>query len=88
MPISLPNIAAGSVTTSTTLESSTTRHKPTSAIVNVVYAIQLPLQPSSRLSPGVEAGIGAGAGVAGIAIIALLVWRTRKHKKDKQALTA
>jgi hypothetical protein len=89
MPISLPNTAAGSVTTSTTLESSTTPHKPTSAILNVVYAIQLPLQPSSPgLSPGVEAGIGAGVGVVGIVIIVLLVWRTRKHKKDKQALTA
>jgi len=85
----MPNTTAGSVTTNTTLESSTTPHKPTSAIVNIVYAIQLPLQPISRsLSPGVKAGIGAGAGVAGIAIIALLVWRMRKHKKEKQAVTA
>jgi hypothetical protein len=66
--------------------------KLTSAIVNVVYAIQFPVQPaSSGLTTSAVAGIGAGAGVAVIVIIALsliLLRRTRKHKKDKQALTA
>lgn len=66
--------------------------KPTSAIVNVIFALPYPVQPAAAgLSTGADAGIGTGAGVAGIAIIGLsllLVWRTRKHKKDKEALAA
>jgi hypothetical protein len=66
--------------------------KPTSAIINVVFAFQYPVQPAAPgLSTGAQAGIGAGAGVAGIAIIALsilLVWRTRKHKKALAAIQA
>jgi hypothetical protein len=72
--------------------SSTSSETPTSAIINIVFAIQYVVQPAApSLSTGAEAGIGVGAGVAGIAIIVLallLVWRTRKHKKDKAALTA
>jgi hypothetical protein len=72
--------------------SSTASQKPTSAIVNIVYAIQYPVQPTvPGLSTGAKAGIGAGAGISGIAIVALsllLLWRTRKHKKDKAALSA
>jgi hypothetical protein len=63
--------------------------KPTSAVVNIVYAVQFPVLSSSGLSTGAKAGIGAGAGLGGIAIIVLsilLLWRTRKHKKDLAAM--
>jgi hypothetical protein len=53
--------------TNSTAASSTTTNKPTSAIINVVYAIQYPVQRST----GAKAGIGAQAGVGGLAIIAL-----------------
>jgi hypothetical protein len=80
MPV--PSAAA-----STQLKLSTLTQNPTSAIVNVVYAIQYPVQPaSSGLTTGAEAGIGAGAGVAGIVIIVLpimLLMRTQKHKKGQ-----
>lgn len=69
---------------------STANQKPTSAIVNIVYAIRYPVEPSSGLSTGAKAGIGAGAGVAGIAIITLsilLIWRTRKHKNAEKKLS-
>jgi hypothetical protein len=65
--------------------------KPTSAIINVVYAVQYPLTPAEGLSTGAKAGIGVGAGAGGLAIILLviaLIWRTSKHKKDKKALAA
>lgn len=90
--MSIPITANLNTTSSTLLLSSTSTQKPTSAIVNIVFAIQYPVQPATLgLSTGAKAGIGAGAGVAGIAIVTpslLLVWRTRKHKKDKAALTA
>jgi hypothetical protein len=73
--------------------SSTTpaNQKPTSAVVNIVYAVPFTVLPSPGLSTGAKAGIGVGAGLGGVAIIVLsllLIWRTRKHKKDRQALTA
>jgi hypothetical protein len=80
------------ITSNTLLPSSTASQNPTSAIINVVYAIQYPVQPGApSLSTGAKAGIGAGAGIAAISIIVLsllLVWRTRKHKRDKAALSA
>jgi hypothetical protein len=63
--------------------------KPTSAVINIVYAVQFLVLPSSGLSTGAIAGIGIGAGLGGIAIIflsILLVWRTQKHKKDFAAV--
>jgi hypothetical protein len=86
-PTSLPNTARGNDSTRATLQSSITPQNPTSAIVNVVFAMQYLVQPiSPGLSPGAEASIGTGAGVAVVAIITILflVWRRRKHKKDKQ----
>jgi hypothetical protein len=80
------NITEAAASSSTT----EANQKPTSAIVNIVYAIKFPVQPSAGLSTGAKAGIGVGASVGGIAIIVLsilLVWRTRKHKKDKKTLT-
>jgi hypothetical protein len=67
---------------------------PTSAIVNVVYAMQYPLTPTeaaskSGLQTGAKIGIGAGAGVAALlfGLLTFLLWRKhRAHKKDKAAL--
>ncbi len=92
-PASIPITSAGNRTTLSSKRSSLSSKpaKPTSAIVNVVYAVAYPVQDAQGLSTGAKAGIGAGAGVAGIAIVALsiLLFRmTRKHKKDKAKLAA
>jgi hypothetical protein len=82
----LPANITGAAASSSTTESI---GKPTSAVINIVYAVKFPVQPSSGLSTGAEAGIGVGAGLGGIAIVVLsllLVWRTRKHKKDLTAM--
>jgi hypothetical protein len=76
-------------TTGNTIPSTTTL-KPTLAVLNVVFALQYPVQPAEpSLSTGAKAGIGAGAGVAGIAIVSLslVIWRMRRYRKDK-AFTA
>jgi hypothetical protein len=62
-PLTTPTVSAAA--------SSTTTQMPTSAIVNVVYAIQYPVQPASGLSTSTKAGIGARASVGGLAIIGL-----------------
>ncbi|KAH7077795.1 hypothetical protein BKA63DRAFT_272211 [Paraphoma chrysanthemicola] len=67
---------------------------PTSAIVNVVYAMQYPLVaptpvPKSGLQTSAKIGIGAGAGVAALIfglLTFLLLRKHRAHKKDKAAL--
>lgn len=67
------------------------RREPPSAVVNIVYALHYPVQPRSTLSTDAKAGIGTGAFVAGISIITLfilLIWRTRRHKQVKAALSA
>lgn len=87
-PASLPVTAKPSSSSSTISYGS---NKPTSAVVNVVYAVQYPLTPSPGLSTGAKAGIGAGAGVGALVIIGLtaaLIWRTKKHKRDKKAFEA
>jgi hypothetical protein len=81
----LANISVAAASSSTPVLSQT----PTSAVVNIVYAIQFKVLPSSGLSTGAIAGIGVGAALGGIAIIVLsllLAWRTRKHKKDLTAM--
>lgn len=66
--------------------------KPTSAIINVVYAMQYPLKPvssKSGLATGAKIGIGVGAGVIAliVAILSFLLVRKHKaHKRDKAAL--
>jgi hypothetical protein len=98
-PESVPAIITGSSAVggaaASTAAASTPTQIPTSAVVNIVFAVQYNVLPGesgeSGLSTGTKAGIGVGAGVAGILIIALsllLVWRTRMHKKDKKALAA
>ena len=66
------------------------RRKPPSAVVNIVYALHYPVQPRSTLSTDAKAGIGTGVFVADISIITLfiLIWRTRRHKQVKAALSA
>jgi hypothetical protein len=61
------NITRAAASSSTTEPN----QKPTSAIVNIVYAVQFPVLPSLGLSTGAIAGIGVGAGLGGIAIIFL-----------------
>ena len=57
--------------------------KPTSAVVNVVFALQYPLLADQGLAAGAKIGIGVGAGVGGLAVIGLgvLICRRRKHNK-------
>jgi hypothetical protein len=66
-------------------------HKPTSAIVNVVYAMHYPVTPPSSpsLSTNTKIGIGAGSGAAAITIgllVLLLLWRSSQHKKERAAI--
>ena len=82
MPANITGAAASSSTTES-------NGKPTSAVINIVYAVKFPVQPSSGLSTGAKVGIGVGAGLGGIAIVVLsllLCWRTRKHKKTVTAM--
>jgi len=60
------NITRASASSSTTEPN----QKPTSAIVNIVYAVQFSVLPSG-LSTEAKAGIGVGAGLGEIAIIVL-----------------
>jgi len=59
--------------------------KPTSAIVNVVYAMQYPLkQNKPSMSTGAKAGIGVGVASA-IILLAMLLWLfLRKRHANKQ----
>lgn len=64
---------------------------PTSAIVNVVYAMQYPVkaEPKPALTTNAKIGVGAGAGGAALVfgiLIWLLIWKHRAHKRDKDAL--
>jgi hypothetical protein len=84
---------SGEQITDTTSSSSysPTDSKPTSAVVNVVYAVSYPVKSKSGISKGAKAGIGAGSGAAVLAIIvlALLLIRKYRHsKKDKQTIAA
>jgi hypothetical protein len=90
LPVTSMNRISAPTTISTT-PSKTANQTPTSAIVNIVYAVHFTLQPSPGLSSGAQAGIGVGAGVAGIAIFALIgffLWRTKKRKKAESRLNA
>jgi hypothetical protein len=67
--------------------------KPISAIVNIAYAIYYPVNPpASTLSTGTQAGIGAGAGIAGLAIVGLLAFfiirKIRRRDKDRNTFTS
>ncbi|OCK77048.1 hypothetical protein K432DRAFT_359289 [Lepidopterella palustris CBS 459.81] len=63
---------------------------PTSAIVNVVYAMQYPVKPASPgLAPTAKIGIGAGVGGAALLfgiLISLLIWKHHTNKRDRAAL--
>ncbi|ORY02729.1 hypothetical protein BCR34DRAFT_605462 [Clohesyomyces aquaticus] len=81
-PPPIPDSLAGTA-------SATASAKPTSAIVNVVYAMQYPVKPSKGLTSNAKIGIGAGAGGAAIifgALLWLLIWKHKAHKKDKALL--
>lgn len=63
--------------------------KPTSAIVNIVYAVQYQVQPAAQgLQPGAIGGIVIGAILLSIVIIGLAncFIRGRKHKKYNAAI--
>jgi hypothetical protein len=66
-----------------------TLDKPTSAVVNIVWAMRYPVgEPGGGgLSTAAKAGIGAGAGVAAILIggLAICLWRSRRKNKQLAA---
>jgi MYXO-CTERM domain-containing protein len=57
---------------------------PIFAIENVIYAMYYPANPPpSGLSTGAQAGIGAGVGVAGLALIALGIFFLLRRRRAK-----
>lgn len=62
--------------------------KPTSAVINIVWAVYYQVQtPSHGLSTGAMAGIGVGAALGGLALIGTLIfvlWRA-KRSRHRQA---
>ncbi|KAL1842811.1 hypothetical protein VTJ49DRAFT_4140 [Mycothermus thermophilus] len=76
-----------------TVEKDGEADKPTSAVVNIVLAMRYPIGDqggNSGLSTAAIAGIGAGGGVALIAIagIAFCLWSRSRKKKAEQAAAA
>jgi hypothetical protein len=56
-----------------------------SAIENIVYAMHYPANPSpSGLSTGAQAGIGAGVGVVGLALIALGIFFLLRRRRGRE----
>ncbi|KAJ4299818.1 hypothetical protein N0V90_005064 [Kalmusia sp. IMI 367209] len=64
----------------------TLSQKPTSAIVNIAYAMQYPMVPPPKpaLKPGAKIGIGVGASAAAI-LIAVLVWLLARKLLKRQS---
>ena len=63
----------------------TTSAKPTSAIVNVAYAMQYPLKPkNSGMATGTKIGIGVGTGIGVVILAVLLLLFARKHRAHKR----
>ncbi|KAF1968878.1 hypothetical protein BU23DRAFT_601892 [Bimuria novae-zelandiae CBS 107.79] len=73
---------------STSVSALTMSQKPTSAIVNIVYTMQYPLDPPKpALKPGAKIGIGVGAS-AGAIFMGFIVWflvrRIFVHRRTKE----
>ncbi|KAK4133475.1 hypothetical protein BT67DRAFT_382592 [Trichocladium antarcticum] len=79
---SIPRVTAPTLTRE---KDATTKAKPTSAVVNIVWSMRYPVADagSSGLSTAAKAGIGAGVGVAVILIagLAICLWRSRRKNK-------
>ena len=56
----------------------------TNTIVNVVYAQNFPVQRSGGLTVGAKAGVGIGAGIAGIAALAGLVFLLLRRRRNER----
>lgn len=63
----------GSITATTRATALTMQAKPTSAIINIAYAMQYQLAPEPESSMKKETKIGIGAGVAGAALLILVL---------------
>jgi hypothetical protein len=89
-PESLITATSTNISTSTT--STSTSKKPTSAIVNIVYAMPYPAKKHlPGLAQGTKIGISVGSSVAGLVIgllAILLLLGSRKRKKDQQMIKA
>jgi hypothetical protein len=58
--------------------------KPTSAIVNVVWAMQYPIAPpDTSMSTGAKIGVGVAVpvGVIGIGLVSFFFWRARRRNR-------
>ena len=63
----------------------TTSAKPTSAIVNVVYAMQYSLKPKdSGMATGTKIGIGTSTGIGLVTLAVLLLIFARKYRAQKR----
>ncbi|CAO2655311.1 Nn.00g103750.m01.CDS01 [Neocucurbitaria sp. VM-36] len=85
--------ATGSITAAPSwrLTAQTMQQKPTSAIVNIAYAMQYQLAPETETALNMKTKIGIGIGVAGAAILILAVLsffirRCVEQKKAKRGI--
>lgn len=76
----------GSITTNSRPTAMTMQQKPTSAIVNIAYAMQYQLAPEPAMKKGTKIGIGAGVAGAGLLILILLAFFIRRCLARKKAV--
>jgi hypothetical protein len=77
-------LAPPPITVPATATLSTSQSVITSTIVNVVYARNYPVTAQNRLNTGAKAGIGVGAGVAGLASLGLLIFLLRRCSERRR----
>lgn len=82
-----PSRTASITKTRSTVPVLTMDEKPTSAIVNIVFAMQYPVVPAEESTLGKAQKIGIGVGVSGAAIVfGFLIWiviRTLRMHKNR-----
>ncbi|TKA45173.1 hypothetical protein B0A54_04269 [Friedmanniomyces endolithicus] len=80
-PIFATDLTAATVRSSTATTISASQSSPTTSS----STLSTPIQSSSSLSTGATAGIGVGAALGGLALIALEVWLFLRRRKSRAA---